>query len=1296
MAQSSQSSGSSFNQQIDQCMLADQGKLRGRWHGLKKIRDDNKREQVRIKILASVEESISRRQRRAENLPQVSYPEQLPVSQKRDEIAQAIVDHQVVIVAGETGSGKTTQLPKICVELGRGIGGLIGHTQPRRLAARSVASRIAEEMGSKIGEHVGFKVRFSDHTSADSYIKLMTDGILLNEIQQDRLLRQYDTIIIDEAHERSLNIDFILGYLKELLPKRPDLKVIITSATIDPERFSNHFDKAPIIEVSGRTYPVELRYRPLAEEDQSRDLHDAIVGAVDELCAEGPGDILIFMNGEREIRDLADTLSKQNYRSTEILPLYARLSAAEQQRVFKPAQGRRLVISTNVAETSLTVPGIRYVIDPGTARISRYSVRSKVQRLPIEAISQASANQRSGRCGRVAEGICIRLYSEEDFAARAEFTEPEILRTNLASVILQMAMLNFGDIEAFPFVEKPDTKTVRDGIRLLEEIGAAEFSGRGAVKLTKLGFKLARFPVDPRLARMLVHGAENNAGKELAVICAALGTQDVRERPLDKRSQSDQCHAQWNDKSSDFIAMLNLWQGLEEKQRELSNNQFRKWCRSQFINYLRVREWQDVYQQLTTHLAEMDFKLNDEPEGYAQVHQSILSGMLSHVGELNKDRDYQGARNRVFTFFPGSSLGRKRPKWVVAAELVETSRLYARYVADIDVSWLEPLAQHLVKRSYSEPVFEEKRQDVVASEKQTLFGLTIVPSRKVSFGRIDPVAARNLFIKEALVAGKLRLNAPFFQKNQNQIKAIQQQEAMIRRRDLLIHDDEHADLYAAKLPTSVYNKVTLAQWLKQDAKANNKLLELSREQLLARDEDDLNESQYPRQWQFGNVSLRMDYQFEPGEAQDGTIVRIPLSLLNQVEERHFDWHIPALREELLTAMIKGLPKQLRKQFVPAPDYARKVVNEIDEQGDFISEVTRALRKFSGQRLDESIWEQNEVPDHLKMKFQVVDDKGKPVALGTDLTKLREQLQERIQASLKKVEAEQVKQSSSSQWCFGDLAEQLQIRRDGYQVELHPSLVDDGNEVSLQQFDELSLAQSQHHAGVRRLVLLSIPSPRSYLVKNLPNKAKLAMYYNPLGQVNDLVADLIDAAADALIEDSWSVRTEAKFNALRDHIRAQLNETAGQIALQVERILTIAHKLNRGLKGKMPFELVNSYQDIQQCLNGLIFKGFVAANGVGKLDDIERYMKALLRRFEKLAENPTKDRQSILLINKLSSRYQALADKAVVRRKAAAELDAVKWQIEELKVSIHAQQLGTSGPVSEKRVAAALTELEKIR
>ena len=1282
---------------LNQCMLADQGLLAGRLRGLKRMKDDKRRAKVTEQIQAAIEASIERRQFRGANLPQVSYPEELPVSQKRDDIAQAIVDHQVVIVAGETGSGKTTQLPKICLELGRGINGLIGHTQPRRLAARSVATRIAEELNSKIGEHVGFKVRFSDHTSPKSYIKLMTDGILLNEIQQDRLLRQYDTIIIDEAHERSLNIDFILGYLRELLPQRPDLKVIITSATIDPERFSKHFNDAPIIEVSGRTYPVEMRYRPLAEADQEMDLHDAIVAAVDELMLEGPGDILIFMNGEREIRDLADTLSKQQYRSTEILPLFARLSAGEQQKVFKSHAGRRITISTNVAETSLTVPGIRYVIDPGTARISRYSVRSKVQRLPIEAISQASARQRSGRCGRVAEGICIRLYSEDDFNARPAFTEPEILRTNLASVILQMAMLRFGDIEAFPFVEKPDTKTIRDGIRLLEELGAAEFDGQGKVKLTPQGKKLARFPVDPRLARILRHGAEHGAAKELAIICAALGTQDVRERPMEKRAQSDQCHAQWSDKASDFMSMLNLWRGIEVQQDELSSSQFRKWCKSQFINYMRVREWQDVYQQLNQHLKEMDFKLNKEPADYAIIHQAIITGMLSHIGELNKDRDYQGARNRVFTLFPGSSLGRKRPKWIVAAELVETSRLFARYVADIDVSWLEPLSSHLVKRSYSEPVFEEKRQDVVANEKITLYGLTLVANRKVSFGRIDPVAARQLFIREAFVEGKLRLNAPFFKHNQKLVQVIHEEEAKIRRRDLLIHEDEHAELYAERLPTHIYNKNLLQNWLKKSSEANNNTLQLSREQLLARPEEDLAEEQFPRQWQFGNVGLRMEYHFEPGQQMDGVAVRVPLSLLNQVEERAFDWHIPALREELVTAMIKGLPKSLRKLFVPAPDYAQKVMREISEdRGDFISEVTRALRKFSGQPLDESIWEEGNLPEHLKMKFLVVDDKGQPLAQGNDLAKMREHLQERVQASLKKASAEHVAATSSEHWCFGDLAEIVTIRRDGYVVELVPCLSDDGSSVSLQQLDEPEQAKAKHQLGVRRLILLSIPSPRSYLTKHLPNKAKLAMYYTPLGNVADLVNDIVDASADQLIGDCWSIRDEGTFNALRDKVRAEINSTAVAIGKKVEQTLICAHQLRKGLKGKIPFDLINSYNDIQQCEKRLVYKGFVSDCGEHRLADIERYMKALVRRFEKLPENPTKDRQAILTMQKLYNRYEQLLSNRTVQKKSTLELTQVRWQLEELQVSLHAQQLGTHGPVSEKRVSVQLAALEKIR
>lgn len=1282
---------------LNECMLAEQGQLAGRLRGLKKIKNEERRAKVEQDVAKAIDASIERKALRAEQLPKVRYPEELPVSQKRDEIAQAIVDHQVVIVAGETGSGKTTQLPKICLELGRGVGGFIGHTQPRRLAARSVATRIAEELGSNIGEHVGFKVRFSDHTSADSYVKLMTDGILLNEIQQDRLLRQYDTIIIDEAHERSLNIDFILGYLKQLLPQRPDLKVIITSATIDPERFSNHFEGAPIIEVSGRTYPVEMRYRPLAEEDQSADLHDAIVAAVDELSTEGPGDILIFMNGEREIRDLADTLSKQNYKSTEILPLFARLSAAEQQKVFKAHAGRRITISTNVAETSLTVPGIKYVIDPGTARISRYSVRSKVQRLPIEAISQASARQRAGRCGRVSEGICIRLYSEEDFNARPAFTEPEILRTNLASVILQMAMLRFGDIEAFPFVEKPETKTIRDGIRLLEELGAAEFDGTGQVKLTAQGKKLGRFPVDPRLARMLVHGAEHGAAKELAIICAALGTQDARERPLEKRTQSDQCHAQWNDKASDFISMLNLWRGIEAQQQELSNSQFRKWCKSQFINYLRVREWQDVYQQLTQHLKEMDYLLNQEEADYATIHQSILTGMLSHIGQLNKDREYQGARNRVFTLFPGSSLGRKRPKWVVAAELVETSRLYARYVADIDVTWLEPLAEHLVKRSYSEPVFEEKRQDVVANEKVTLYGLTLVAGRKVSFGRIDPIAARQIFIREALVNEKLRLNAPFFKHNQTLVAALHEEEAKIRRRDLLIHEDEHTELYAERLPTQIYNKNRLQNWLKKSSETNNKQLELTRELLLAREEDDLGDEQYPRQWSFGNVDLRMEYHFEPGQEMDGVAVRVPLSLLNQVDEKAFEWQIPALREELITSMIKSLPKSLRKLFVPAPDYARKVINEIsEERGDFLSEVTRALRKFCGQPLDNSIWDEANLPEHLKMKFLVVDDQGKPMAQGSDLVQMRDSLQDRVQASLQKATQDQINPTSAEHWLFGDLKESVKIKRDGYEVTLIPCLSDEGKEVSLQQLDDVEQAKLTHQLGIRRLILLSIPSPRSYLTKNLPNKAKLAMYYTPLGNVVDLVNDIIDASADLLVSDCWSVRSEASFNALREKVRAELNDTAVEVARQVEAILIAAHQLRKGLKGKIPFELVNSYNDIQQCVQRLVYKGFVSASGQDKLSDIERYMKALLRRFEKLPENPSKDRQAMLLMQKLYGRYEQLKSKRNVVKQATSELAQLRWQLEELQVSLHAQQLGTKGPVSEKRVSVQLAELEKIR
>lgn len=1290
-------SGSSLFKQLDNCMLVDQGRLASRLRGLKKITQAEKREQVEQSIVQSIAESTQRRTLRETNRPQIEYPESLPVSQRKQEIADAIAANQVVIVAGETGSGKTTQLPKICLELGRGVAGFIGHTQPRRLAARSVATRIAQEMNSSLGEQVGYKVRFNDKTSPDSYIKLMTDGILLNEIQQDRLLKQYDTLIIDEAHERSLNIDFILGYLKQLLVKRPDLKVIITSATIDSARFSQHFNDAPVIEVSGRTYPVEIRYRSAEHDAGERDLHERIADAVDELFAEGRGDILIFMNGEREIRDLSDFLQKKQLKHTEVLPLYARLSASEQQRIFHPHGGRRIVIATNVAETSLTVPGIKYVIDPGTARISRYSYRAKVQRLPIEAISQASANQRAGRCGRVEAGICIRLYSEDDFIQRPEFTDPEILRTNLASVILQMAALGLGNIEGFPFVEAPDTRNIRDGIRLLEELGAIRDSQQSHVSLTKMGQELARIPLDPRLSRMLLEARGKGCLSEVAVIAACLSIQDPRERPLDAQQKADQAHAQWKDAQSDFVSMLNLWQTLREQQKELSHNQFRKWCRSQFLSYLRVREWQDVFNQLRLAMHDMKADLNQEPADYASLHQSILAGMLSHIGFLDKPQEYLGARNTRFLLFPGTGLGKKRPKWVMVAELVETSRLFGRHVAQIEPAWVEPLAQHLVKRSYSEPHFDLKKQDVIAWQKQTLYGLTIVPKRGVSFGKIKPYEARELFIRQALVERNLQSRHPFYKHNCAQVAQIEEMEAKVRRRDILIDDEQLYQLYDERLPADVYNRIRLDSWLKQADNAVSESLKFMPEQLMVRGSG-IAEADYPREWQYGNLALKLEYHFEPGQQLDGVVVRVPLSLLNQLQPEAFMWQIPALREELIIALIKALPKSLRRNFVPAPDYARACLERMTERDldeHFLSAVTRRLKQIAGLPMDESIWVLDTLPDYLKVKYRLVNDKGTTLALSDDLEMLKGQYATQAKAALVKNEPKQ-KVHSSDEWIFGDLPKSVNRKRDGYQVVLYPALHDETNQVRLDYLDDPDAAARTHRLGVRRLILLSIPSPRSYLQKRLPNKAKLSMYYSPLGRVEELVNDLIDAAADRLLKQIGSVRNAHEFSQARDKVRAELNDEALIIAKPLEQILLIAHAIRGKLKGKIPMQMMFALGDIQQRLEQLVHKGFLTEYGYERLDDIHRYMQALERRVEKVAVDPNRDRKYMLIANALHTRWQALSGQRRIVREHQDELERIRWLLEELHVSFFAQTLGTAEPVSEKRVSQALAELERLR
>lgn len=952
--------------EIEQLSLRDQQRLRKRLRGVDKISKETSKQAVLSEIEQDIIVAKQRILNRQAHCPKIVYPENLPVSQKKEAIYNAIKDNQVVIIAGETGSGKTTQIPKICLELGRGVKGYIGHTQPRRLAARSVAERIAHELNTTLGESVGYKVRFSDHVGDNTLVKLMTDGILLAELQQDKLLLQYDTIIIDEAHERSLNIDFILGYLKQLLPKRPDLKVIITSATIDPERFSKHFNQAPIIEVSGRTYPVEVRYRPIGGDalDSDKDMTEGIIDAIDELSRESAGDILIFMSGEREIRDTAEALNKLQLRHTEVLPLFARLSNSEQNRIFQPHTGRRIILATNVAETSLTVPGIKYVIDTGYARISRYSYRTKVQRLPIEPISQASADQRKGRCGRVSDGICIRLYSEDDFISRAQFTDPEILRTNLASVILQMTSIGLGDISGFPFVQAPDKRNIQDGVRLLEELGALQegTDNKGAYRLTPMGKQLAQLPIDPRLARMVLEARKYGAVRELMVITSALSIQDPRERPMDKQQASDEKHRRFQDKDSDFLSLLNLWDYLKTQQKELSHSQFRKHCRQEFLNFMRVREWQDVYTQLRQVVKELGFPINSQPADFKSIHVALLSGLLSHIGQKDSDKqEFTGARNARFAIYPGSGLFKKPPKWTMVAELVETSRLWGRIAARIEAEWIEPIATHLVKHHYSELHWSKAQGAVMANEKVTLYGLPIVASRLVNYGKIDPLLCRELFIRHALVEGDWQTRHAFFRENLKLRTEVEELEHKSRRRDILVDDETLFTFYDQRIPQDVISTRHFDKWWKIAQKNSPDLLSFEKSMLIKEDAKRVSALDYPNYWHQDNLKLRLTYQFEPGTAADGVTVHIPLPILNQVKDEGFDWQIPGIRHELVVALIKSLPKPIRRNFVPAPNYASAFLERVvTPEGELLDKLEKELRRMTGVTIERDSWQLEQV------------------------------------------------------------------------------------------------------------------------------------------------------------------------------------------------------------------------------------------------------------------------------------------------------------------------------------------------
>ena len=1277
--------------QLNDIMRLDQRRLSARIHGIGKIKSQEAQQAVADEIQQQIEQARLRVESRKSAVKNpIVFPESLPVSQRKAEIKKLLSEHQVIVVAGETGSGKTTQLPKMCLELEFGNLGTIGHTQPRRIAARSVAARIAEELQTELGDLVGYKVRFNDQISDNTQIKLMTDGILLAEIQTDRFLNQYSCLIIDEAHERSLNNDFILGYLKQLLPRRPDLKVIITSATIDVERFSKHFNNAPIIEVSGRTYPVEVRYRPVAEEDDQDQLQ-GILNAVDELQAEGRGDILIFMNGEREIRDTAEALQKQNLKHTEILPLFARLSAQEQNKIFHPSGLNRIVLATNVAETSLTVPGIKYVIDPGTARISRYSYRTKVQRLPIEPISQASANQRKGRCGRVSEGICIRLYSEEDFNNRPEFTDPEILRTNLASVILQMTALGLDDIEAFPFVDAPDKRHIQDGVKLLEELGAFETvqtqSGEKR-RLTAIGRQLAQLPVDPRLAKMLLSAVDFGSVYEVMIIVSALSIQDPRERPTDKQQASDEKHRRFADKKSDFLAFLNLWNYVQEQQKELTKNQFRRQCQKDFLNYLRIREWQDIYQQIRLAVREMGLPINSEKAEYQQIHTALLSGLLSHIGLKEAEKQqYLGARNAHFAIFPNSVLFKKQPKWVMAAELVETSKLWGRMVAEIEPEWIEPLAEHLTKKSYSEPRWSKSRGAVIADEKVSLYGVPIVAARPVNYGAIDPRVSREIFIQSALVEGDWNTKHKFFKQNQQLIREVEELEHKSRRRDILVDERTLFEFYDQRIGTDVVSQKHFDTWWKKAEKQDPELLNFERSFLINDDAEQVSKLDFPNFWHQGNLKLKLTYQFEPGTDADGVTVHIPLPLLNQVEMTGFDWQIPGLREELVIALIKSLPKSYRRNFVPAPNYAQAFLGRaVPLEKPLLDTLIYELRHMTGVTVEAEHWNWEQIPSHLKMTFRVVDENSKKIAESMNLDELKFSLKDRVQESISAVADDGIEQSGLHIWSFAELPQCYEQKQRGFSVKAFPAIVDEKDAVGIKLFEtefEQAVAMQQ---GLRRLLLLNVPSPIKYLHEKLPNKAKLGLYFTPFGRVLDLIDDCIACAVDKLIADFGGfVWNEEGFDKLRDFVRENVNEVTVDIAQKVEQILTLTHQLNQRLKGKMDFTMAFALSDMKSQIAGLIYQGFVQKSGYARLPDLLRYLQAIDKRMDKLAQDVNRDRAAMLRVEQVQQAYQQLLAKLPKSKPISDEVAEIRYMIEELRVSLFAQQLGTKYQVSEKRI-----------
>jgi len=1322
----------------------------------------NKQQQFDLahkKLEDRINASIRQRQQRLANLPKPEYPD-LPVAERREEIIKTIAENQVTIICGETGSGKTTQLPKMCLELGRGVDGIIGHTQPRRIAARSVAARIAEELNSELGAVVGYKVRFHDRLRDDSYIKLMTDGILLAEIRNDRYLNQYDTLIIDEAHERSLNIDFLLGYLRWLLPRRKDLKVIITSATIDPQRFARHFNfakvvknhvnsekDAPIIEVSGRTYPVEIRYRPLIpdvngnqqpqqdkDEAKEKDMLQAIVDATDELMAESPGGILVFLPGEREIREASEALRKHHKPSVEILPLFARLSSAEQNKIFHPTGARRIVLATNVAETSLTVPGIKYVIDTGLARISRYSWRSRVQRLPLEKVSQASANQRSGRCGRTSDGIAIRLYSEDDYLSRPEFTLPEIQRTNLASVILQLASLNLGDVYKFPYVEAPDAGMIRDGYKLLFELGAVTHARGDNIRITKTGRELARLPLDPRLGRMLLEASRLGVMEEVLVIVSALSIQDVRERPMDKQQASDQKHSRFKNEQSDFISLLTLWDYYHDRNGELSQGQLRKLCRREFLSYMRLREWNETYRQLRMSLRESSFLGKQQKyikkggdgfnsktriksqknkqknarqkaaEGidsekyqdkYDAIHQSLLTGLLSNIGFKEENQEYLGANGRKFYIFPASGLRKSAPKWLMAAEIVETSRLFARTVAKIQPKWIEYSGKHLLKYHYSEPRWEKRAAQVGADERSSLYGITINPRKRVNFGAIDPVVSRQIFIREALVYGEYHCKAMFFKHNRALIEEVEKLEAKSRRRDILVDEEILYDFYDKIIPENIYSGAAFEKWRKKyEAKHPNGLM-LTREYLMQRDDSHVQGEQYPDHLNVADMLLPLSYHFEPNAENDGVSVRIPAAALNQLGATAFDYLVPGMLEEKVVEFIRKLPKQLRKNFVPAPEYAKACVESFTFDKPIVEAISQALKRMTGVAIDEDLLRKLQFSDHMRMRYEVVDEAGKVIKAGRDLEKLKQTVGYKASTKTRKTAQNSIERQGIKSWDFERLPETVLTDVAGMKIKAWPALVDRGDSVAIRLFD--SPAEAQKQTGVLRLVLLHFAEEQKKRLRSLANIQKLCLYYHASGKCDELKQSIVKNAfrltfikGDLLKYQHGAQLDKKQFMDALEQNKNELDATLQEIIQQLNVVLSLHYEIRKQLKGNIDFTLLETYNDINEQLQSLIYPGFLDELSLHELRQYPRYLKAILKRLDKLKGNAHKDRGLQVQIQPLWEDYK----KWLKKKGKTRQLHEFRWMLEEFRVSLFAQDLGTAYPVSAKRLSKRFNEIRK--